>query len=159
MGTVDQNGEDCAQQDLLLEDYKLKLAYLTAQYDRMWTRFNFLLGTELAVFGFLGYITFDVKIPEATPVAAGAGIVISALWYVIGAQDRALVDEYRERATEAAEKLSWHAGHSLPNYEATHAGAKVKSRWRGFLSWYCEPISITKLPAAVAGLLGLAVCS
>ena len=30
--------------DVLLEDYKLKLDYLTAQYDRMWNRFNFLLG-------------------------------------------------------------------------------------------------------------------
>jgi hypothetical protein len=139
--------------DLLLEDYKLKLSYLTTQYDRMWTRFNFLLGTELAVFGFLGYVTFDAKIPEATTLAFGLGLAISALWYVIGAQDRALVDEYRDRANAAAEALRKNRSGLSDTYEKTHAGASVESRYGGILSWYYKPISITKLPAVIAALL------
>jgi hypothetical protein len=137
--------------DALLEDYKLKLDYLTTQYNRMWARFNFLLGTELAVFGFLGYVTFDAKLPEATRLPIVAGLAISALWYVVGAQDRALVDEYRRRATSAARALSDHP-EGIPGYEATHPAAPVRNR-RGFFSWYWRPISITRLPAIIGFLL------
>jgi len=34
--------------DFLLEDYKLKIAYLTNHFDRMWNRFNFFVGIETA---------------------------------------------------------------------------------------------------------------
>ena len=130
----------------LREDFRLKLTYLTAQYDRMWMRFNFLLGTELAVFGFLGYLTFNVKIPEATVLPIVAGMVLSAIWYVVGAEDHALVEEYRDRVTKAARKLE-------ADYASDHPAVKVENR-KGFLTWYWQPLSITRLPAIIGfGLL------
>jgi hypothetical protein len=132
--------------DILFEDYKLKLTYLTAQYDRMWTRFNFFLGTELAIFGFLGYLTFDVKLPTRLPIFVG--LAVSALWYIIGAQDHALVEEYRKRTARTAGVLSRHVD-GRPGYGALHPAAVVRSHCRGLLSWYWRPISITRLPAAI----------
>ena len=134
--------------EVLLEDYKLKLDYLTAQYDRMWNRFNFLLGVELAVFGFLGYLIFDVKNPEATVLPILIGMGVSALWYVIGAQDHALVETYRERTTAAARALSDHAD-GIPGYETIHPAAAVGDQRRDVFSWYWRPISITRLPAII----------
>src|SRR4051812_40474167 len=86
-------------QGVLIEDYKLKLGYLTAQYERLWKRFHFFLSVELALFGLLGFLTFDKKAPAATALAGGLGVAVSVLWYVVGAQDRALVTAYRARAS------------------------------------------------------------
>ena len=91
--------------DLLFDDYKVKLDYVRGQYDRLWQRFNFFLSVELALFGFLGYLTFDIKIPEATFLPSVVGIVVSLLWYVIGAEDRRLVEVYRDRADNAAARF------------------------------------------------------
>ena len=35
-------------EDLLLEDYKQKIAYLTAHFTRMWARFNYFVAIETA---------------------------------------------------------------------------------------------------------------
>ena len=88
--------------DLLFDDYKLKLDCVTKQYDRLWRRFDFFLTVELALFGFLGYITFNARIPDATVYPAILGLAVSFLWYIAGAQDRWLVEVYRARADRAA---------------------------------------------------------
>jgi hypothetical protein len=142
---------------VLYEDYKAKLDYLTAQYTRLWQRFNFFLSVELGIFGFLSYLTFNAKALDATPLAAAIGIVVSALWYVVGAEDRYLVEVYRGRANEAARRVERAAG-GIPDFERNHAGAEApppKGPWKP-RSWYWAPISMTKLPATF-GLLLLVV--
>jgi hypothetical protein len=142
---------------VLYEDYKTKLDYLTSQYTRLWQRFNFFLSIELGIFGFLSYLTFNLKVLDATWVAAAIGIVVSALWYVVGAEDRYLVETYRARANEAARRVE-HAAGGIPGFERNHAGAEApppEGPWRP-RSWYWRPISMTKLPATF-GLLLLGV--
>jgi hypothetical protein len=39
------------KEDFLLEDYKLKVEYYAGHLSRMWTRFNFLLTIDSALFG------------------------------------------------------------------------------------------------------------
>jgi len=138
--------------DLLFEDYKVKLDYVRGQYDRLWQRFNFFLSVELALFGFLGYLTFDIKIPEATFLPSVVGIVVSLLWYVIGAEDRRLVEVYRERADNAAARVGKDPG-GLPGFERDHAGAEIPASWRAVRSWYWPWLSMTRMPATFGLLL------
>jgi hypothetical protein len=135
--------------DLLFEDYKLKLQYLTAQFDRLWNRFNFFLSVQLAVFGFLGYVTFTLKSPGATPLPIVIGLLVSSLWYIVGAQDRALVEIYRDHARAAAQQFAQHPD-GIRNYEQSHPAAEIQAYWKKLDSWYLPAISITRLPALLA---------
>ena len=143
-----------ASVQILFEDYKLKLQYLTAQFDRLWMRFNFFLGVELAVFGFLGYVTFTLKSPDATRLPIAVGLAVSALWYVVGAQDRALVEVYRDRARAAAARFAQHP-EGIENYEQLHPAAEVKTYRNGFDSWYLPAVSVTRLPALLGFILSV----
>jgi hypothetical protein len=137
--------------ELLFDDYKVKLDYVTKQYDRMWRRFDFFLTVELALFGYLGYLTFDVRIPEATTFPALLGSFVSVLWFVIGAQDRWLVTVYRDRANKAATRFSEHAD-GLPLYAEDHAAAETSatSLRKEVRSWYWPWLSMTRVPATIA---------
>ena len=79
--------------DFLLEDYKLKVQYLTAHFSRMWTRFNFFLTINSALFA------FSVQEDTAAFVLlfVVAGLLLSALWYFFGATDNYLVEVYRKQ--------------------------------------------------------------
>lgn len=125
-------------------DYELKLEYLAKQYDRLWARFNYFLTIELALFGYAGYLAFDAKVPAASSGAILLGTLVSALWYAVGAQDRALVEVYRGRTDEAAARVYARL------YRRSHVSAAVEGCFFGLRSWYWPPLSITKLPATVA---------
>lgn len=138
--------------ELLLEDYKIKLDYVRGQYDRLWQRFNFFLSVELALFGFLGYLTFEVKVVNAALLTAWMGIVVSLLWYVVGAQDRRLVEVYRERADNAAIRFSADPN-GLRGFDRDHAAADIPNGWRAVRSWYWSGLSMTRMPATFGLLL------
>src|SRR5215204_3463194 len=82
-------------QKFLLEDYKLKAQYLTAHFSRMWTRFNFFLTINSALFAF----SVQQDTAGLAPLFVAAGIPLSALWYFFGATDNYLVDVYRKQVT------------------------------------------------------------
>ena len=134
--------------DRLFEDYNVKLDYVRAQYDRLWQRFNYFLSVELGLFGFLGYLTFDRQVREATSLAAWMGIAVSLLWYVVGAEDRRLVEVYRQRADDAAVRFGAAEG-GLKGFEQDHAAAEIPSHRHpfDFRSWYWPRLSMTKMPA------------
>ena len=92
--------------DFAIEDFKLALEYLAAQFQRLWQRFSFFLTVQMALFGFLGWLVFDRQKISAVPVVCLLGVFISALWYVVSAQDRALVDAYRRRTKDAAGRIA-----------------------------------------------------
>jgi hypothetical protein len=86
------NDEDPLK-NFLLEDYRLKVQYLSDYFSRMWTRFNFFLTINSALFA------FSVQKDTATFVSlfVVAGLLLSALWYFFGAVDNYLVDVYRKQ--------------------------------------------------------------
>jgi hypothetical protein len=79
--------------EFLKKDYELRVSYLTNHFTRMWTRFNFFLSIESALFAFsLGKDNFSyVWLVSAT------GIMLSIAWYYFGATDNYLVDVYRKQ--------------------------------------------------------------
>lgn len=94
------------QEAFLLKDYELKIGYLTDQFARMWNRFNYFVAIEAALVGGKFLIPNGVL----SRAFAIAGALISALWYVMGAEDRYLVRLYRyqvEKAAKAVVKTIW----------------------------------------------------
>jgi hypothetical protein len=85
----------------------MKVDYLKAHLSRMWTRFNFFLTIELALFSLLGYLIFDTdgSHREANFIIFFAGMVTSSIWCFFGCQDRALVKIYREAIIDVACRL------------------------------------------------------
>jgi len=138
--------------EFLVDDYKLKLDYLKSQFDRMWTRFNFFLSIEVALFGFLGWLVFEKHNPNASLLPALLGLAVSGLWHVIGSEDRALVTFYRSNVNAAANRIAA-SKDGRQWYGKEHAAIETKSVFNGLSSWYWEKISITRMPAVVSLIL------
>ena len=79
------------QDTFLLQDYQLKISYLTNHFTRMWTRFNFFLTINSALFGF----SFNSSYKDNEIYLIWAGITFSGLWFYFGAVDNYLATLYR----------------------------------------------------------------
>ena len=145
----------------LLEDYKLKVGFLSNQYNGMWTRFNFFVTIESALIG--GKFIFGSGAPG--PALAGAGFVLSLIWYVLAAQDSYLARLYQKHIELAAQALGElpdlktlaqsyvHVGFSQDQKSNIYKDIEGKS-WLVKLMywvtrWRWEPISVSKLIAMV----------
>ena len=137
-----------ADLDFLKEDYWQKIQYLKDHFTRLWNRFNYFLTVQSALFG------ATVLSPERyrwwVPLFAA---LVCVLWYIFGAQDRYLVELYRQQIEQALEKIEgqlslgddyYMVGQTEDRKKATIAWFGIKNeiyQWRwGFLS-------TTKLPA------------
>lgn len=139
----------------LVQDYQLKVRYLSDHFQRMWTRFNFFLTLEGAALGALVFSS------ERRDWWLGLyGIMISAVWFLFGGQDRFLVRLYRTQVSEAAHQIEERA--NLRNY--TYVGRvreaeeylrqhdpdyRQRSRFEKLTEFRSEELSITHLPAVV----------
>jgi hypothetical protein len=141
--------------EFIVEDYKLALDYLQKQFDRLWLRFNFFLTVQMALFGFLGWLAYDKGELTGVRFVAGLGLFVSALWYVVAAQDRSLVDVYRGRTRAAAERIAGLDELGMKDYGTTYVGAAARSDRTSLSSWYWQPLSITRLPVYISLSLGL----
>lgn len=94
---------DAALSPFLLEDYKQKIAYLTAHLGRMWTRFNFFLTAEIALLAYL--FTTNREFTRITLEVAVIELIISVIWWEFGRQDRFLVLIYRKQIEETGERF------------------------------------------------------
>ncbi len=125
------------------EDFKLKLEYLKDQYQRLLTRFNYFLTVEVALFGFFGWLIFDKNNIIATRLPALIGVLVSFLWYIVAAEDRELAKQYRERADRSAKRVG-------DKFASDHPAKGARQCWTSILSWYCRPLSVTRIPVYCA---------
>jgi len=142
--------------DFALKDYELKVAYLTNHFQRMWTRFNYFVVIESALIG--GRTIFgNDRISVAGLVF---GLVVSVVWYVMGAEDRFLVQFYREQVKQSAALLTdglWTPTDRRYEFVGDLASApSFKPSREGWLdpvsAWRSESLSTTRM----ASLLPLA---
>ena len=152
--TPKDSAETKPPKDFLIKDYDLKIAYLTAHFSRMWTRFNYFVGIESAIVG--GKLIFgNGKLSNEVAIV---GAAVSLLWYVMGAEDRFLVRVYRQHVKDAADLVAqslW--GATQPPYR--HVGeVKESSKALGWeiSGWRLEPVSTTHLAAWIPLLVLLA---
>ena len=87
--------------DFLDRDYQRKIDYLSQQFTRMWTRFNFFITLESSLVA--GKLFFHTNAHDSW--LACAGVCLSFCWYVFGANDKHLVNEYKYAVEKASEKL------------------------------------------------------
>lgn len=140
------------------KDYELKINYLVNQFTRMWTRFNYFLGVETTLIG--GTIIFSKDVRDSTHfiLLCLLGSTISIAWYIMGAEDRWLVELYREQVKKAFEKLNiaevppskydCYVGQvdDLPEAFKKDLSKDIKPDWTG---WRRKYISTTRLAAVI----------
>jgi hypothetical protein len=160
--SVDIKQLDDTSRQFIVEDYKLKVQYLTDHFSRMWNRLSYFLTVELAVFGALGYFLFDSQGRDVrvAPAVAVLGGLTSIAWYVVGAQDRFLVTAYRDDLRGIANLLSaalvgmsWYGEHYVGSRSGGPLPFRPKIESQGLWSWYREEWSITHMPSILAFLL------
>jgi hypothetical protein len=137
--------------DFFLKDYELKTRYISDHLQRMWTRFNFFITIQSALIS--GKFLFQSSTPNSELIYAG--LILSAVWYVFGAQDRFLVDVYRTQAQDAGNSAhdKTQSGQSYLPIGAINTTAQTvrqkQTLWDRVTGWRWEPISITRLAALV----------
>jgi hypothetical protein len=153
-----------ALKDVLTEDFRQQCTNLQNQYTRMHGRMQLITGLNTALLPALG----------ALAVAAGrddvgygwlllfpaAGMLLSMIGYVAGANDRHLVDLYRTQLAQTAYNLLVSNGVADPEtvYKTwVHAGrdprevSDIVGKPRNSLtSWRWSPVSVTRLPALLS---------
>jgi hypothetical protein len=138
--------EGLPPRDFLVTDYELKVGYLTEHFGRMWTRFNYFVGIESALGG--GKLIFgDGKL---SPQIAIVGVVVSLIWYVMGAEDRFLVRVYRGHVKDAADLIAeamWNAAAHGPYRHVGEVEESSKTLGWEMSGWRVEAISTTRLAA------------
>jgi hypothetical protein len=85
--------------DYLLKDYELKVRYLTDHFSRMWTRFNFFLTINSALF--VASINLNKDNHHNIWLLAVLGFAFSLVWNQFGATDNYLADSYRKQVALA----------------------------------------------------------
>jgi hypothetical protein len=85
--------------DFLLEDYKLKVEYFSNHLSRMWTRFNFLLTIDSALFAL--FATRENLSSTTRLLFIFTGLVLSVLWFFIGGLDIHFTAIYRSHIKKA----------------------------------------------------------
>ena len=145
----DQKVRQAAALLFLQKDYELKINYLSAHFTRMWTRFNFFLVLESGLSAALwGWAKDKETFSGGASAFAWIGLITSICWYVMGAEDRYLVEAYRSQVEFIGAKVAEKIG--LKEYMGSnyvHVGSqKVKVQFRIY-QWRWDPISTTKLAA------------
>jgi len=141
----------------LMEDYKLKVSYLTSHLQRMWTRFNFFITIQSGLVAF--FFTSSRDLTSVALYFACAEAVIALIWYVFGAQDRYLFLMYRSQIEITANKLvgliqksDQESQDLLKDYifvgETTKTAQSMKAEGKmSPFEWRSNAISITRLAA------------
>jgi len=148
----DVSNDNKAHTDFLVKDYELKIRYLSDHFTRMWNRFNYFVAIESAIVSgkfFLG----NGKLSTGVAVV---GAVLAFVWYVLGAEDRYLVQVYRKQVNDAGDRVArllLKQEHSyLPVGDIEQTQKNIPMRIAG---WRLEAISTTKLAALIPLLLTL----
>jgi hypothetical protein len=95
--------------NFLMKDYELKVQNLRDHFTRMWTRFNYFIGLETLIAAAVLTLVREGKALEGRAIAmALVGAVLSLAWYLVGTQDRYLIDVYRSHIRYTLAELFRH---------------------------------------------------
>jgi hypothetical protein len=120
----------------------------------MWTRFNYFLLIEAALIG--GKTIFGEHAISKGGLSFGLGL--SVVWYVMGAEDRFLVQRYRDQVKEAAAQLidslwppTGRQYHFVGDPDGVSENFKSvpRSRLDYISGWRLEEISTTRLASLI----------
>ena len=105
-----------AAYDFAIKDYELKIRYLTDHFGRMWPRFNYFVVVQTGIVSG----RFLVNQGRLSSALAVTGALLAAIWYIMGAEDRFLVQVYRKHVVDAAKRVvdltEWEDSQKKVNY-------------------------------------------
>lgn len=136
-----------------LRDYELKANYLVSQFERMWTRFQFLLGIETLLIG-LYFAPLQSNRSLNVSIFAVLGLITAVVWYIIGSEDKYLVDLYRTQLRTAATAVVHALQLAEPYVFVGETDVEGVPRFRSIIDWRLSSISITTLVATFPLLVG-----
>jgi hypothetical protein len=102
---------------LLLEDYKLRVAWATAHYDRIMRRLQMFLTLETAAAAGL-IVASSGEVSPAAPWIAGLATLLSVAWLHVGRADRRMIKVYVEQLKRTWKRLTELAGISASEHPA-----------------------------------------
>ena len=146
--------------DFHKEHYYKKIDYLKDHFSRMWTRFNFFLTVESALFGGKVFVQSNtIATNEFLWQIALIGFFVSVIWYIMGAEDKYLVNLYRKEVEQEFEKLkeclSPHITEKMTYYVGQTKDVSDLRLKTGLFEWKFERISTTTMAAIIPFLLML----
>lgn len=129
----------------LLEDYRQKIQYLSNHLARMWTRLNFFLVVNSALFGFSMHESYQGH----SKLLICSGLLLSVAWYYFGAVDNYLAEIYRKHVERSFELVKESLDESLRKREdelcyVGDVGKPMGAR-RGPLQWRIPWLSATEM--------------
>jgi hypothetical protein len=150
--------------DVLTEDFRQQCTNLQNQYTRMHGRMQLITGLNTALLPALGALAVAASRDDVgygwLLLFPAAGMLLSAIGYVAGANDRYLVELYRKQLARTAESLLASTGVADPEtvYKTwAHAGRNprevsksVEKPRSSLTSWRWDPVSVTRLPALLS---------
>jgi hypothetical protein len=148
-------------QDILTEDFKQQCTNLQNQYTRMHGRMQLITGLNTALLPALGALAVAADRDDVghdwLVLVPAAGLLLSLIGYVAGANDRYLVELYRKQLAWTAKTLLKVANPKAKYEEWAHVGRDPtdvggifeKPKY-SFISWHLDPVSVTRLPALLS---------
>jgi hypothetical protein len=109
---------------VLLEDYKLKVAFATAQIDRMQTQFQVMLTLETALATAL-IVSNTGSLTRGAKWIVVLEIALSLAWLMVGKSGRSRAVAHRIDLEDAGE--AWACAAGLRNYRPVGAGPRVNT--------------------------------
>ncbi len=143
----------------LLEAYKLSIEYFDGYASRVSTRFDILLGVDIALAGLLGnaWLSGATLSPKGMSIISLLGLLISILLYVQSAQDRFVLKRQIRRINELRNEIEIKIGRkNLPALFSPLDETDLGRRnfvFEGVTSWRSNHLSLTRIPVVVSILL------
>lgn len=147
-----------APKDFHKEHYYKKVDYLKDHFSRTWTRFNFFLSVETALIGGKVFIQNERKVDiQFHWQFALIGLIVSVVWYVMGAQDKYLISLYRKEVEQEFERLEEYLSPACRKEKNNYVGQTDEVTGievnRGIFQWRKKAISSTTLAAIIPFML------
>ncbi|MBN1452114.1 MAG: hypothetical protein JW963_13945 [Anaerolineales bacterium] len=138
--------------EFLIEAYKIRAQLYSDLTSRMWSRFNYLLTANAALFGLFFNFWIDSDVVDGIFWFPVVGIIISMVWFVLGAQDRYYFEAFRAQTREVESEISNELG--VINLKGKEFGSAAVVK-KDFLTWHWKFGSLSRLPALVPFLFVL----
>jgi len=155
----------------LQKEYELRLAYLTNHLSRMWSRFNFFLTINTALFA----VVIGSSSLKLILFGGIFGVVMSLMWNQFSATDNYLVEVYRHQVEHAhyllntqcedlaclyrrppAELETWSFTGKVSDQYFDPEDRKVKSIPQGIFQRRSQRVSATELGVVLSSLYAIA---
>ena len=136
-----------------MKDYELRINYITGQLTRSWLRFYWFFAFTAA----LTVTYFRIPLESSHLPSIGlclVGIGNSVIWYILGAQDKYVIEVYRTAAANCAEKIAdllhWNKRYTAPYLPVGVSDTNPTGYaldWRRLFEWRASKVSTTNILA------------